>query len=353
MSISNLFAPNDYNLFCKSITPATGGGAPIFTNTIDTVNTGDILDIGPIKAGAIIIGHPTMVFQTDAATIDLTATTSASIDSAAPATGTLALGATNMSTVNVGNLNGQTMVRGANCQMRTLTGIITLDSIVPATGGLFLGAANMSNTHLGNLGGLTSIKGMGLDLLTNTQNITIDDTIVGASRILIGTAGSGTVELSRNGGAIVAHAPVTFPGFGTINNFEFMVPISATAVGCVAPTVNFILFEASKINNVATLRWRFTSPPVLSTALTTLAFIQLLPTDFQPLAQVTYPCSVIGRSLAPGAPGFTAGIFQIATNGAMLFSFQDASHPPAFISEWTPPEQCGVADGMCSYQTNV
>lgn len=56
MSLANLFQPNDYDIFCHSITPNTSGDGGVLTDNIDTVNFGDALNIGAVKAGSINIG---------------------------------------------------------------------------------------------------------------------------------------------------------------------------------------------------------------------------------------------------------------------------------------------------------
>lgn len=55
MSIANLFAPNDYDLYCKSIT--TSSSSALLTNDIDTIGIGDQLDIGATRAGSLFIGR--------------------------------------------------------------------------------------------------------------------------------------------------------------------------------------------------------------------------------------------------------------------------------------------------------
>jgi hypothetical protein len=56
MSIANLFAPNDYNLFCTSITPSVVPPS-ILTDDIDTIGIGDTLTIGTVRAGDIIMSQ--------------------------------------------------------------------------------------------------------------------------------------------------------------------------------------------------------------------------------------------------------------------------------------------------------
>ncbi len=59
MSISNLFAPNNYDLFAKSISLDPSAGGAFLTNNIDTINIGDALNIAAVRAGSLVVGNPT------------------------------------------------------------------------------------------------------------------------------------------------------------------------------------------------------------------------------------------------------------------------------------------------------
>jgi hypothetical protein len=109
MSISNLFAPNDYNLFAKTIN--TGGG-DLLTNTIDTIANGDTLLIAPVKAGSVQIGH-----------------------SGAPMT-----------------------VNGTGLNLFSSAGNIVIDDSASNAFALFLGNANVASVVIGKVGGFTRVQ---------------------------------------------------------------------------------------------------------------------------------------------------------------------------------------------------
>lgn len=128
MSIANLFAPNDYDLYCKSI--STSSSSALLTNDIDTIGIGDQLDIGGVRAGSLFIGRAAVntTIQGNANIINLlsnnlsartsvamsvgsnsaglTVTTAGTnniaIDQASPV-GTITIGGTNASDIVIGN----------------------------------------------------------------------------------------------------------------------------------------------------------------------------------------------------------------------------------------------------------
>ncbi len=64
MSISNLFSPNDYSIFAKTMSVLDIEGDNILTNNIDTSVLGDNMVIGPVRANNITIGNGAGVVST-------------------------------------------------------------------------------------------------------------------------------------------------------------------------------------------------------------------------------------------------------------------------------------------------
>ncbi len=57
MSLANLFSPNDYDLFCRSISALTLESDQINIDDIDTAVLGQTLTIGAVRAALILIGR--------------------------------------------------------------------------------------------------------------------------------------------------------------------------------------------------------------------------------------------------------------------------------------------------------
>lgn len=277
MSIANLFSPNDYNLFCKSIT--TSGLAPIDTNVIDTVNIGDQLQIGPVKAGSISISHV-------GALVNINETTSAPRFNA-PTIGTAAPGAA--------------MTVGANSTSMLLSslGDIVIDRAPPLT--------PLESIFLGN---------------TNT----------------------GKVVMSQVGGLpAVANAGITFPpGTATLNYYDVMPVISANVTGAIIAS-NYIVINATRINNEVILRWRPAGATTNATAAAGLLVTQTLPATFRPIGNVTAPCSVFGLNTVT-----YPGILSVSTAGVMQFNFMGGTHSPNNVN-WVVTEPVNVTSGSIIY----
>jgi hypothetical protein len=235
MSIANLFSPNDYNLFCKSIT--TSGAAPIDTNTIDTINIGDTLALGPVKAGAVSIANAgavtTVNGRLDAATIR---------------------------TDNLQSLTfGPIMQIGTNALGVNITpfaGDMVLDESTVGVDTLFLAPANYQTVSIGK----------------STGAILINGTMV--------LPGDGT---------------------GSLSLFEIMTPFDGTGGGCIPATPGFIRFSGLRINSSIFLRFRFLGPVVVVTANSILTIVETLPVNFRPPVDLRIICGVLGVTAAPGA----------------------------------------------------
>lgn len=252
MSIANLFSPNDYDLYCNTLT--TNGSSPILSNVIDTINNGDTLQIAPVKAGAVQISHA-------GALVTLNETTSAPRLNA-PIVGTATPVSMGVGSGSVG------LVISSN-------GVVILDRAAPVTpaDGLFLGNTNAGAVTVGRVGG-TLVANTGLTL-------------------------SAAASL----------------GGGTISYFENMVTINATCSGCIPATANFIRFEAFRLNNVVMLRYRPTSVDVVATAATTLSVGSALPANFLPIGNCRFSVGVVGlgSNVYPGVLSInTAGAMSFA-----------------------------------------
>lgn len=277
MSLANLFKPNDYDLFCNSITPAggSGGGGGIFTDNIDTVNTGDTLTIGLVKAGAITIGHPA-VFVT---TPNLAVTSGLKVDT---------IQANTSVAMSIG-------ANAAGMNLLPTNGNIVIDDSAPIP-------ANSIN-----------IAPIGI----NGVNI-----------------GNGSVTSQ-----ITLFSPLKFQfGATAMNNYEQMATFTSAVTGAVA-AANFIKFDGDRIGSnitggspIVRISWRFLGPAVAATAASVLNITTVLPVGFRPPTQVIFACSCLGTTQAPLPVSVNTplpGELVIQSTGAMFFQFMPATHNSA------------------------
>lgn len=264
MSIANLFSPNDYDLFCRSLTMGGGGGGgtgSLFVDNIDTVNIGDAMTIGTVKAGNMFIGSPTNI-------------------------------------VTVPHL-----LTSSNLQ----TDLISAATIVPMVIGT---------------------NAAGLNLQPNIGNIVIDDGTPTLAEIQIGTANSFQVVIGKPSGIVMMAGPVQFQqGNDMLNHFSTL-SFAGTGTGCIPATPNYIQFDANRIDNMVTLSWTFTGPAINATIATDLDILELLPMEFRPAAifQV-YTCSIVGNSILPPSAGdFLPGNVTVDSLGQISFHYMAVTH---------------------------
>lgn len=210
MSISNLFGPNDYDLFCHSMT--VSNAAPLLTDTLDTVNIGDNLDIGPVKAGVVNIGHigiPTRIMG-DA-------------------------GAASFATDLVRSLTGANMVIGTSSMGLILQpnfGPLTIDQLLALSGPITIGAG----------GGATSVTISTAGVNTNVQ---------------------GSLQLTTAGGVINY-----FSNYDFISDGQGCIPVTTNFVSLHAVRLNNLVTLSWSFIGVPTISTA-ASTLVLGTALIT------------------------------------------------------------------------------------
>jgi hypothetical protein len=230
MSIANLFSPNDYDLFCKSIT--TSGVAPINTNIIDTINIGDTLQLAPVKAGAVVIGHIGAVTTVNG---QLNATPFRSQD----------IGAILISSpLKVGS-------NAVGLLLQPDSGDIVIDQTLSAANDIHIGSNNALNVFIGSA----------------------------ASPVIL--EGPLTFSAALGGGVISLYAQ--------------MPTINGTGGGCIPVTPNFVRFDATRVNNQTTLNWKFTSVNTACTVSTFLTIAETLPVLFRPAIGGSSDCPVIAN----------------------------------------------------------
>jgi hypothetical protein len=251
MSIANLFSPNDYDLFCKSIT--TSGIAPINTNVIDTINIGDTLQIAPVKAGAVVIGHVGAVTTVNG---QLNATPLRSQD----------IGAILISSpLKVGS-------NSVGLLLQPDSGDIVIDQTLSALNDIHIGSNNAKFLFIGSPASPTTFEG------------------------------PLAFSVALGGGSIFVYAQ--------------MPTINGTGGGCIPATANFIRFDATRINNQTTINWKFTGVNTVCTANSVLTIAELIPADFRPAIGATADCPVVANILAtprtfPGVINIAAtGVIQ-------------------------------------------
>lgn len=286
MSIANLFSPNDYNLFCNSITPSTTApGSGIFSDYIDTVGLGDPMRIGTTKAGSMFIGNPTI----------------------------------------------QVTLQG---------GVHVTQSLLVDTIG--------SNTGVGmEIAGNAS----GVAIIPQVGDIAIDDNVPTGNRMHLGDANIGSVTIGKVGGSVDILAPITVGGAGVpLSVFNVMTRISATGVGCIPSTANYVQFNATLINSIVFLQWRFLGPVTAATVASNLNFVETIPLSFRPPVGLTFPATCFGNTVAPlpvTTAGQLPGELTVQANGTLFFSFNAMTHNG--VTTWNIGEAAQVGAGSCAF----
>ncbi len=286
MSISTLFAPNPYNLYCNTITPAVG--IPVVsTNNIDAVNVGDTLSIAAVKAGAVTFGHAG-IFVNMAGPLNT------------PLLGVDTIQARTSVVMNIG-------ANAAGLNLIPALGNVSLDNAAPSADVLALGTLNIGSIDMGRV--------------------------------------NGAIAIGKTGGSITIGCPLILPGGGAIVSRSDMVPISSSAQGCfVVPVPNFVLFEGYKENGVVFLRWRFIGSTTNSTATSTCVMSTVIPVGFRPLSTLLVACSVIGLS-----GNFYPGQYTIQANGVHGFQFINSTHSGTTTWNSAIPEPCAVEEGSIMF----
>ncbi len=286
MSISSLFAPNPYNLYCNTITPSAGIPA-VDTNNIDAVNPGDTLNIGAVKAGAITLG-------------------SAAIFTNMP-------GPIATPLINVDIIQARTpvvMQIGANAagiSIMPALGNINVDDASPSANVLSLGAVNIGSVDIGKL--------------------------------------NGAVAIGKAGGTVTFGCPVVFPGGGSIATRVDMAPISAAGQGCfTVPQAGFVLFEGYKENGVVFLRWRFTGVTTAATATSTLVMGTQIPAGFRPISTLLAACTVVGTG-----GQYYPGQYTLQPSGVHGFQFVNSTHLTTSNWDGGASEPCAVEEGSIMF----
>ncbi len=285
MSISTLFAPNPYNLYCKTITPS-GGIPAVDTNNIDAVNPGDALNIGAVKAGVVNIGH-IGIFTIMPGPLTVLGLNTDTISAA------------NSVVMNIG-------ANAAGINLISALGNISLDNAAPTADVLALGTLNIGRVDIGKL--------------------------------------NGQVFIGKAGGSLTIGCPITYPGGGIVSSRFDMPSISASGTGAFVVAVpNFVLFEGYKENNVVYLRWRLTGASAAATAVeATLIMGTVIPVGFRPLSPLAVSAGVIGVSDV-----FYPGMYVLQPSGVHGFEYMASTHGGK--AGWLLGEPCGVSEGSVMY----